>query len=82
MAPHTLHRSEHVFTYPTRKPSLRACRASSPSLSVPVLAKESFEGQTGKPGSPGPLFIMMFVEKFSDADLDDTACGLSGGTAR
>ncbi len=52
------HGNRYVFTYLNKKAEPSGLQGKFPFPVGAVLAKESFEGQSGKPGSPGPLFIM------------------------
>lgn len=52
------HGNTYVFTYINKKAEPSALNGKFPFPAGSVLAKESFEGQGGKPGDRGPLFIM------------------------
>ncbi len=52
------HGNRYVFTYINRQAESAALSGRFPFPVGAVLAKESFEGQGGRPGPKGPLFIM------------------------
>jgi hypothetical protein len=52
------HGNRYVFTYLNKTAEPAGLRGRFPFPKGAVLAKESFEGQDGKPGPHGPLFIM------------------------
>jgi hypothetical protein len=54
----TSHGNRYVFTYLNKTAEPSGLQGSFPFANGAVLAKESFEGQDGKPGPQGPLFIM------------------------
>jgi hypothetical protein len=52
------HGNRYVFTYLNKTAEPSGLQGSFPFSKGAVLAEESFEGQDGKPGPQGPLFIM------------------------
>ena len=52
------HGNRYVFTYLNKTAEPAGLQGTFPFPVGAVLAKESFEGQDGKPGPQGPLFIM------------------------
>ncbi len=52
------HGNRYVFTYPNKQAEPSGLRGQFPFPKGAVLVKESCEGQDGKPGPRGPVFIM------------------------
>ena len=65
------HGSRYVFTYLNKTAEPSGLRGRFPFPDGAVLAKESFDGQDGKPGPQGPLFVMEKRGKGYDRDHAD-----------
>jgi hypothetical protein len=65
------HGNRYVFTYINKAAEPSALNGRFPFPAGAILAKESFEGQAGKPGPKGPLFVMEKRKQGYDPDHAD-----------
>lgn len=65
------HGNRYVFTYINKTAQPAALNGKFPFPAGAILAKESFEGQAGKPGPRGPLFVMEKRKNGYDPDHAD-----------